>query len=80
MSAFSFENMQTEIAATLDGGKVGFFMNIHTGWFWNKFGKKTVIGDDEKKSLPKKFSYKSFFVFEIQMIENLVKIVSALLS
>jgi hypothetical protein len=41
MSAFSFENMQTEIAATLDGGKVGFFMNIHTGWFWNKFGKKT---------------------------------------
>jgi hypothetical protein len=27
--------------------------------------KKTVIGDDEKKSLTKKFSYKSFFVFKI---------------
>jgi hypothetical protein len=34
--------------------------------------KKSVIGD-EKKSLTKKISYKSFFVFEIQMIENLVK-------
>jgi hypothetical protein len=42
--------------------------------------KKTVIGDDEKKSLTKKFSYKSFFVFKIQMIENLVKIASTLLS
>jgi hypothetical protein len=42
--------------------------------------KKTVIGDDEKKSLTKKISYKSFFVFELQMIENLVKIISALLS
>jgi hypothetical protein len=42
--------------------------------------KKTVTGDDEKKSLTKKNSYKSFFVFEIQMIENLVKIVSAPLS
>jgi hypothetical protein len=42
--------------------------------------KKTVIGDDEKKSLTKNFSYKSFFVFEIQMIENLVKIGSTLLS
>jgi hypothetical protein len=42
--------------------------------------KKTVIGDDETKSLTKKFSYKSFFVFEIQMIENLVKIASMLLS
>jgi hypothetical protein len=42
--------------------------------------KKTVIGDDEKKSLTKKISYKSFFVFEIQMIENLVKIASTLLS
>jgi hypothetical protein len=38
--------------------------------------KKPVIGDDKKKSLTKKFSYKSFFVFEIQMIENLVKIAS----
>jgi hypothetical protein len=28
----------------------------------------------------KHFSYKSFFVFEIQMIENLVKIASTLLS
>jgi hypothetical protein len=28
----------------------------------------------------KKNSYKSFFVFEIQMIENLVKIPSTLLS
>jgi hypothetical protein len=43
-------------------------------------GKKTVIGDDEKKSLAKKCSYKSFFVFEIQIIENLVKIASTLLS
>jgi hypothetical protein len=42
--------------------------------------KKTVIGEDEKKSLTKKLSYKSFFVFEIQMIENLVKIASTLLS
>jgi hypothetical protein len=42
--------------------------------------KKPVIGDDEKKSLTKHFSYKSFFVFEIQMIENLVKIASTLLS
>jgi hypothetical protein len=42
--------------------------------------KKTVIGDDGKKSLTKNFSYKSFFVFEIQMIENLVKIASTLLS
>jgi hypothetical protein len=41
--------------------------------------KKPVIGDDEK-SLTKNFSYKSFFVFEIQMIENLVKIASTLLS
>jgi hypothetical protein len=40
--------------------------------------KKTVIGDD--KSLTKKKSYKSFFVFEIQMIENLVKVASTLLS
>jgi hypothetical protein len=42
--------------------------------------KKTVIGDDEKKSLTKNFSDKSFFVFELQMFENLVKIISALLS
>jgi hypothetical protein len=42
--------------------------------------KKPVIGDDEKKSLTKKKSYKSFFVFEIQMIENLVKIGSTLLN
>jgi hypothetical protein len=42
--------------------------------------KKPVNDDDEKKSLTKKFSYKSFFVFEIQMIENLVKIASTLLS
>jgi hypothetical protein len=42
--------------------------------------KKTVIGDDEKKSWTKKFSYKNFFVFKIQMIENLVKIASTLLS
>jgi hypothetical protein len=42
--------------------------------------KKTVIGDDEKKSLTTNFSYKSFFVFEIQMIENLVKIPSTLLN
>jgi hypothetical protein len=40
--------------------------------------KKTIICDDEKKLT--KFSYKSFFVFEIQMIENLVKIASTLLS
>jgi hypothetical protein len=50
---------------------------LYTGWFWNKFGKKTIIGDDVKKSLTKNFSYKSFFV---QMIENLVKIASTLLS
>jgi hypothetical protein len=42
--------------------------------------KKTVIVDDEKKSLTKNFSDKSFFVFELQMFENLVKIISALLS
>jgi hypothetical protein len=42
--------------------------------------KKTVIGDDEKKSLTKKCSYKSFFVFEIQMLENFIKIDSTLLS
>jgi hypothetical protein len=30
-------------------------------------------------SQTKHFSYKSFFVFEIQMIENLVKIASTLL-
>jgi hypothetical protein len=42
--------------------------------------KNPVIGDDEKKSLTKNFSYKSFFVFEIQMIENLVKIASTLLN
>jgi hypothetical protein len=42
--------------------------------------KKPVIGDDEKKSLTTNFSYKSFFVFEIQMIENLGKIGSALLN
>jgi hypothetical protein len=41
--------------------------------------KKTVISDDEK-SLTKKISYKSFLVFEIQIIENLVKIASTLLS
>jgi hypothetical protein len=35
---------------------------------------------DDGRSLTKKFSYKSFFVFEIQMIENLVKIASVLLS
>jgi hypothetical protein len=39
--------------------------------------KKTVIGDDESK---KHFSYKSFFVFEIQMIKNLAKIASTGLS
>jgi hypothetical protein len=42
--------------------------------------KKTVIGDDERNSKTKIFSYKSFFVFEIQMIENLVKIASTLLN
>jgi hypothetical protein len=42
--------------------------------------KKTVVGDDGKKSLTKNFSYKSFFVFEIQIIENLVKIASTLLN
>jgi hypothetical protein len=42
--------------------------------------KNPVIGDDEKKSLRKNFSYKSFFVFEIQIIENLVKIASTLVS
>jgi hypothetical protein len=42
--------------------------------------KKTGNCDDEKQPLTKKNSYKSFFVFEIQMIENLVKIASALLS
>jgi hypothetical protein len=42
--------------------------------------KKPVIGDDEKKSWTKHFSYKSFFVFKLQMIENLVKIASTLLS
>jgi hypothetical protein len=42
--------------------------------------KKTVIGDDEKKSLIKNFSYNNFFVFEIQMIESLVKIPSTLLN
>jgi hypothetical protein len=42
--------------------------------------KKTVIGDDEKKSWTKHFSYKSFFVFKLQMIENLIKIASTLLS
>jgi hypothetical protein len=41
--------------------------------------KNPVIGDD-KKSLRKNFSYKSFFVFEIQIIENLVKIASTLVS
>jgi hypothetical protein len=30
--------------------------------------------------MTKNFSYESFFVFEIQMIENLVKIASTLLS
>jgi hypothetical protein len=42
--------------------------------------KKPVIGDDEKKSLTKNFSYKGFFVLKIKMIENLVKIASTLLS
>jgi hypothetical protein len=42
--------------------------------------KKPVNGDDEKKSLTKYFSYKSFFVFETQMMENFVKIASTLLS
>jgi hypothetical protein len=42
--------------------------------------KKTVIGNDEKKPWTRKFSYKSFFVFEIQIIENLVKFASTLLS
>jgi hypothetical protein len=42
--------------------------------------KKPVTGDDEKKSLTKNFPYKRFFVFQIQMIENLVKIASTLLS
>jgi hypothetical protein len=41
--------------------------------------KKTVIGDDEKKSSTKMFSYKSFFIFEIQMIQNIFKIASTLL-
>jgi hypothetical protein len=45
-----------------------------------RLGKKPVIGDDEKKSLTKFSFYKSFFVFEIQMIENLVKIASTLLN
>jgi hypothetical protein len=39
-----------------------------------------MVISDEKKSLTKKNSYKSFFVFEIQMIKNLVKIASTLLS
>jgi hypothetical protein len=43
-------------------------------------GKNPVIGDDEKKSYTKKFSYRSFYVFELQLIENLVKIASTLLS
>jgi hypothetical protein len=42
--------------------------------------KKPVIDDDDEKSLTKHFSYKSFFVFVIQMIENLFKIASTLLS
>jgi hypothetical protein len=51
------------------------------GGFKISLKKKPVIGDDEKKSLTKKFSFKFFFfVFEIQMIENLVKIASRLLS
>jgi hypothetical protein len=36
------------------------------------FGKKPVIGVDEK--IKKKFISRSFLVFEKQMIENLVKI------
>jgi hypothetical protein len=42
--------------------------------------KKTVIGDDEQVIDKKKKSYKIFSVFEIQMIENLIKIASTLLS
>jgi hypothetical protein len=39
--------------------------------------KKPVIGNNEKRLYKKKFLfYKSFFVFEIQMIVNLVKIAS----
>jgi hypothetical protein len=41
--------------------------------------KKQVIGDHEKSVIDKKKSYRSFFVFKIQMIENLVKIASTLL-
>jgi hypothetical protein len=44
-----------------------------------KLKKKPVIGDDEVID-KNKISYKSFFVFEIQMIENLLKIASTLLS
>jgi hypothetical protein len=39
--------------------------------------KKPVIGNNEKRLYKKKILfYKSFFVFEIQMIVNLVKIAS----
>jgi hypothetical protein len=59
-----------------------FFFRIWAiqGDFEISLEKNPLIGDDEKKSLTKNFSYKNFFVFEIQMIENLVKIASTLLN
>jgi hypothetical protein len=50
--------------------RLNFENTLHTGDSEISLEKKTVIGDDEKKSLTKKFSYKSFFIFDIQMIEN----------
>jgi hypothetical protein len=42
--------------------------------------RNPVIGDDEQSSYTKNVSNKSLFVFEIKIIENLVKICCTLMS